>query len=258
MPAFVCGVHKKLLARKMYKPAVIGNLYGDTLTPATGRISNTLIAFFILIQFAFGLDCGFTNWFNKKYSGCLKYVTLGVTSWVLLVHVAPFKKFVMPIGLWDVITLFSYVSYVLTFRFAKLSVYNFLFKINLVSCKTGGKSKEIFGAIGIIYMITIFVTKLAFILSYCADFEGHCDAYIVPYTIVAIYSCCSDIVPIIMAVIAYHELWSVTKVRQTLEKPELNVDVTKKLYIAVANEIDEIRPLYHNMVSYLICKDFLN
>lgn len=243
----------------MYKPAGLINIMKKDANQndnVSGKlIPKCLVALFLTLNFVFGFDFGFINYFDKKNQKIAQFATLLVNIHVIAMLSLPFSYITIePVdAAWRLCGLLQYVIDFIVLNCTKYKLYNFLIDVSVIDFGKSNKFVEVnvfCGFIIIAYVFGIQIIKYAIYIYYCKN-ELIMDPLLLPvhYAFYGIWCNGMDLVSFTLIVIQYYIYHSLKNVNEYVRKVTVNINNVVEQYEAIVDCYDRIMPLYDKIVS---------
>lgn len=220
------------------------------------NIPKTISYFFLLSQFIFGIDFGFSKLLSKNVQKFVRSFTIFVT---LVYIVAMFAAvFVYPSFIISVIFPFCIeysVNVIILFSYKKYNIYDFLCHISQF-CKFTKIDKYILVFISVINYITAFSVNTIFFVTFTVNdlkFEPHFkDVPEIFHIVLVLFFSILDLAAISLIIIFYYEYSSMKHLKFKLTSSYQKLKFISKQYKAIIDICENIRPLSDSLVSNII------
>lgn len=213
------------------------------------KLPNSLITYFLIMQFVYGFNFGFIDILNRKIRNFCKHLSLLVCLYNIIVLFIPVSELFLNLRLVRFLLYFSrYCGHIILLNFSKYKVYNFITDIRSICVDNIHLKERKIGWCTCIFFWLYFIVSMTVTVGMCIITNR---AWLVDnrllhilYQIVIIGL---DVIVVVQLILNTYTYYAVIDLEELAENE--NVTFIKKQFICISEYCEKIAGHYGNLVS---------
>lgn len=216
-------------------------------------LAKSVVAFFLTINFFWGVDCGFTKLLRKKwFRWCSKIASISISICIafLMSTLLTKKSLLKTDDAWHITIVMQYIIYFFIFHLTNYTVYDLCINIQEIDGNIRELKSEMHGIIFWIFTLIFYAIKFYLALSIQSEEQKQIWAT----TLIPIYIYCfcyliTDMIPVILAYVYYYLYCCIKNFKMDIQKKNLHINLIELKYKAIVECYYKIIPMCDKMVS---------